>query len=304
MGKGVWQVAGACSFALLGGGVAGAQVFRAGIDLVSLGVTVVDRKGALVANLAPEDFAVYEDGERQAIEYFTRGDAGVPLHVGLLFDTSGSMEEDIALSRTAAVGFLKALPDAEDITLVEFDTEVRVSRFSPRDFARLVERIRGRTPHGFTALYDALGTYLAGASEVDGRKVLVLYTDGGDTRSAMSWSDTLTLLKASDVTIYAVGFLRHHTPASALAQRRRLEEMAAATGGRALFPRSARDLDEVYGDVLAELRAQYTLGYLSANERTDGRWRAVELRLTRADLKGARVRSRPGYFARFLEPAP
>jgi len=60
----------------------------------------------------------------------------------------------------------------------------------------------------------------------------------------------------------------------------------------------------VYGDVLAELRAQYTLGYLSANERTDGRWRAVELRLTRADLKGARVRSRPGYFARFLEPAP
>lgn len=134
--------------------------------------------------------------------------------------------------------------------------------------------------------------------------MLVLYTDGGDTRSAISWSDTLTLLKASDVTIYAVGFLRHHTPASALAQRRRLEEMAAATGGRALFPRSARDLDAVYGDVLAELRAQYTLGYLSANERTDGRWRAVELKLTRADLKGARVRSRPGYFARFLEPSP
>ena len=75
---------------LLSGGVAGAQVFRAGIDLVSLGVTVVDRRGALVTDLAPEDFAVYEDGERQTIEYFTRGGAGVPLHVGLLFDTPAS----------------------------------------------------------------------------------------------------------------------------------------------------------------------------------------------------------------------
>jgi Ca-activated chloride channel family protein len=284
-----------------------AQVFRADIDLVSVGVTVVDREGRLITDLTREDFAVVEDGVPQTIRYFARGDAvgqGAPLHVGLLFDTSGSMGDDIERSRTAAIQFLNTLPDAEDLTLVEFDTEVRISRFSQDDFPRLVERIRGRRPQGFTALYDALGTYLFGASEIDGRKVLVLYTDGGDTRSSLSWSETLTLLKASDVTLYAVGFLGRQTSVDALQQRRRLEEMAAMTGGRAFFPRSARDVDAAYDEVLADLRAQYGLGYVSTNTRTDGGWRTVEVRLRRAGLERARIRRRSGYYARFQEPTP
>ena len=291
---------------LIGNGPVGAQVpFRTQVDLVGLGVTVLDRKGNLVTELTKNDFEVYEDGKVQSVEYFTRGtDFGeAPLHLGLLFDTSGSMGEDINLSRSAAIKFLNALPDARDMTLVEFDTEVRLARYTQDDFARLVERIRRRRPDGYTALYDALGVYLAGAAEIDGRKILVLYTDGGDTRSSLSWSETLDLLKASDVTVYGVGFLEHQSSFGRLAQQQQIQQMAEITGGQAFFPQSADDVDAAYDKVLAELRAQYTLGYVSANTKTDGSWRKLEIKLKSPDLKGARIRSRRGYYAPFRETA-
>src|SRR5215510_15457293 len=154
--------------------------FRTGIDIATFGVTVVDRKGEYLTDLTADDFEVIEDGQKQAIKYFARGtdiENGPEMHVGLLFDTSGSMTEDIKLSRSAAVKFLNTLSDAKDMTLVDFDTEVRVAKYGQKDFPRMVERIRGRTPDGETALYDAMGVYLDGASEDEGRKILVLYTD-------------------------------------------------------------------------------------------------------------------------------
>ena len=289
------------------GVAAGQSRFRTQIDLVSLGVTVVDRDGRLVTDLTRDDFVIVEDGVPQTVQYFARGDdlgGGPPLHLGLLFDTSGSMGEDIRLSRTAAIRFLDALPEAEDMTLVEFDSDVRISRFSQDDFPRLVERIRGRRPSGFTALYDALGTYLAGAAEIDGRKVLVVYSDGGDARSSISWPDTLTLLQASDVTVYVIGFLRRVRSAGPLADRARLHRLAETTGGQAFFPGNLRDVEEAYEQVLAELRAQYTLGYVSTNTTMDGGWREVSIAATRSDLDRPRVRARAGYYALFREPSP
>ncbi len=95
------------------------------------------------------------------------------------------------------------------MTLVDFDTEVRVAKYGQLDFPRLVERIRARKPSGFTAMYDALGVYLDSAAEAQGRKILVLFTDGGDTRSTIRFGDVLTLVRASDVTVYSVGFLEN-----------------------------------------------------------------------------------------------
>ena len=146
----------ACSAVL-----AGQQpTFRAGTDLVTLGATITDRRGNFLADLNIEDFEVFEDGERQTVTYFARGgesSSSPQLHVGLLFDTSGSMGQEIALARSAAVRFLNTLREAVDITLVDFDTEVRLARYGQDDFPRIVERIRSRQPDGFTALYDALG---------------------------------------------------------------------------------------------------------------------------------------------------
>jgi Ca-activated chloride channel family protein len=255
-------------------GAAGQQpIFRARLDLVTMGVTVTDRRGNYISDLTQDDFEIVEDGRKQSITYFARGDeatAAPPLHVGLLFDTSGSMGEDIKLSRSAAVRFLNTLSDAVDMTLVDFDTEVRVAKYGQRDFARMVERIRGRQPSGWTAMYDALGVFLDGAADNEGRSILVIYTDGGDTRSTLGFSDVMTLVRASDATIHAVGFLEHQPSGSRLMQRQRLAEIAETTGGQAFFPTAMKDVEAAYDKIVAQIRNQYTLGYTSSNTAQDG----------------------------------
>src|SRR6185436_15078486 len=186
---------------------------------------------------------VIEDGKRQTLDYFANGDGDTapPMHLGLMVDASGSMQDDMKLAQGAAIKFLNRLPAAEDITLVDFDTQVRITRYPQRDFPRLVERIRQRKADGFTALYDALGTYLDGADSLDGRKVMVMYTDGGDTKSALSLTETLTLLKASQVTVYAIGLV-DNTGSARQTLQMTLRQLAEATGGQAFFPVAMKDV--------------------------------------------------------------
>ena len=198
------------------------------------------------------------------------------------------------MARTAAIKLVKALPDAVDVTLVDFDTQVRGARFSQNDFPRMVERIRGRKADGETALYDALGTYLDSASAQDGRKVVVVYTDGEDNRSSLNYAETMTLLKASDVTMYTVGFLSHLVSYRQLDARARLQRLTTPTGGQAFAPGSLKDIEQAYDKIVADIKAQYTLGYVSTNAGTDGKWRKVDVRVTRPGLK---TRARQGYFA-------
>lgn len=274
--------------------------FRAGVDLVTFGVTVVDRRGNLITDLGRNDFEVIEDGRPQPLEYLAVGDEALAdLHLGLMLDTSGSMTEDLKLARSAAIKFLNLLPQSEDITLVDFDTQVRVTRYPQRDFARLIERIRARKPDGWTALYDALGVYLDGAADQRGRPILVMYTDGADSRSNLSWGDTLNLLKASQATVYAVGLV-DNTGSARQDLRMKLQQIVDATGGQAFFPTSLKELDKAYDKVLTEIKGQYHLGYISTNLETDGSWRKVDIRVKRPDLK---VRTRKGYFAPFKPSA-
>ena len=276
--------------------------FRAETDLVNFGVTVTDRQGTFLTDLTADDFEILEDGKKQTVKYFTRGDETVSapeLHIGLLFDTSGSMGEDIQLARSAAVKFLNTLTDAKDITLVDFDTEVRVSRYGQQDFPRLVERIRARKPDGFTAMYDALGLYLQDADVDDGRKILVLFTDGGDTRSTIGFADVMTLVRASDVTVYAVGFVENQPSNARGQQRLRLTQIAQESGGEAFFPLSMKHVEMAYDKIVAQIRAQYSVGYVSTSTAFDGRWRKVEIKVRRPDLKDLRLQTRKGYFAPF-----
>ena len=285
-------------------------VFRSGVDLVHLGVTVVGKDGQPVSGLRAEDFVIQEEGREQGIAYFTRGLDNdletMPLHLGVLFDTSGSMDRDAGFAKTAAIKFLRDLNFAVDMTLVSFDTEVRVSRFGQSDFPRLVERLRGQETGGMTALYDALGVYLDGAFAQDGRKVLLLYTDGGDTRSRMRLGELLDLVRASDVTVYAIGFQTQLRVADRMMERLRLEEIVGLTGGQCYFPDSVDELDEIYAQIRDELAARYSLGYLSTDPTTDGAWRRVTVTLAgaRPELEGARIRARNGYFAPYFEDAP
>lgn len=276
-----------------------APLFKAGVDLVDFGVTVTDKRGALVTSLTADDFEIYEDGKKQVVTHFAVGDSDATpeMHLGLMLDVSGSMEEDLPFTKTAAVKFLNTLRDALDITVVDFDSEVRIARYSQAEFVRLIERIRQKKVGGDTAIYDAVGVYLDGASGQRGRKIMLLYTDGGDNRSSMTLHELIDLLKASDVTVYVIGELEHQPSSVKSLQRMVILQIAEVTGGQAFFPTSGKQLDEVYGKVLAEIRAQYTLGYVSTNTRTDGGWRKVEVRLTHRDDRGLRARARKGYFA-------
>lgn len=282
-------------------------VFRGGVDLVNITAAVTDGKGNFVTDLAREDFELFEDGRLQTLTHFAVGEPEIgrpraDIHLGLLLDVSASMSDDLEFTKTAAVKFLNRLTDAVDVTVMDFDTEVRAARYSQAEFARLIERIRQKKVGGYTAIYDALGVYLDGASGLEGRTIVLLYTDGGDTRSSLPLHDLMDMLKASEVTLYVIGMLEHQLSSGRTLQRMTLQQLADVTGGRAFFPTSAKELDRLYDQVLTEIRAQYTLGYVSTNTKADGTWRKVEVR-PRRDARKLRVRTRPGYFARFVPGA-
>jgi Ca-activated chloride channel homolog len=128
------------------------------------------------------------------------------------------------------------------------------------------------------------------------RKILVVYSDGGDTRSAVSFADTMVMLKASDVTVYAIGFLQNQPQSVRNGQRMRLTQIAEVTGGEAYFPYSSRNLDAIYDKILEQVRAQYNLGFAPLGRR-DGTWRRLDVRLTNPEHRDLKVRSRKGYFA-------
>ena len=246
---------------------------------------MLDGDGGPISTLTADDFRVVEEGAEQRIAYFSRGleldSDRIPLHLGVLFDVSGSMTVDAAFAKTAAIRFLRGLDFAADMTLVEFDTQVRVSRFTQADFPRLVERVRSQRAEGMTALY----------------------TDGADTRSRLRYSELRDLLRASDVTIYAIGFQAQRRSMRQLRERQRLRRIAELTGGRAWFPASRDDLDDIYERIRGELEARYSIGYVSTDPTTDGAWRrvTVSLRGDRPALDDARIRAREGYFAPYVE---
>ncbi len=284
-------------------------LFTSSINLVHVGVTVVDEDGEPVVDLSPEDLEIYEDGELQEIQYFSRGmnvdNESLPMHLGVLLDASASMGgNDERLAKTAAIRFLNTITYAEDMTLVDFDETVRVGRYSQNDVPRLIERIRNRRRGVMTAFYDALGVYLDGAFDQDGRKVLLMYSDGYDTRSRMPFSETIELLRASDVTVYAIGFQGNIPSSDRLRERMKLEQLAEITGGRVFFPTEVDALDGIYEDIGRELETRYALGYISTNSNLDGTWRSVEVKVkpTRSELRDVDTRTRPGYYALYQEP--
>jgi Ca-activated chloride channel homolog len=272
--------------------------FQGRVDLVNVGVTVAGKKQQVVTDLGVQDFAVYEDGKPQQISAFATGAETVPmLHIGVLLDVSLSQLPHLGFTQSAVIKFLASLHDAVDMTFIEFASHVSGASYAQDEFPLLVQRVRSLRANGETALYDAIGRYLEIASEQDGRKVMVVYTDGADSCSRLNLDKLMKMLKASDVTVYAIGSFGLESISLTFPLRAQLSIMAEATGGTAFFPISVKELDRIYQQVLGEVRAQYTVGYVSTNEKSDGAWRKVEIKVTRADGKKLHVRARKGYYA-------
>jgi Ca-activated chloride channel family protein len=302
--------------ALLGATSAGAQdpeqrvpyVFESRVDMVSVPVAVTDEEGNFVTDLEVEDFTVTEDGVRQEVRLFAAGlkESWVDLPpemkdevsgrqvVGLMLDASGSMEEDMRLVRDAALKFLMNLPKTENLFVMDFDENIRLSQYSSDDQRLLSDRIADVRAEGWTSLYDAVGTFLERLYALDGRKTLVVFSDGVDSRSTLSVGDVLEMVKASDVTIHTIHFGASQSRNSrTFEQGRFLRQLSGETGGAYAFGDSLEQLDELYDKLLEELFSQYTLGYVSTNTKVDGKYRKIKIEVAREDVK---IRARRGYY--------
>src|SRR4029079_8155276 len=199
-------------------------VFSAGTDIVNITITVRDAQGRLVSDLTRAGFAIQEDGRPQAVQLFARAvepghNDTLALDLGLLLDTSESMIKMLRLSQEAAVRFLQSTPRARDLITIFFDEDIRLSRYDSENQQGLIERIETIKGGGWTALYDAIAVYLARVQDANGRKVLVLFTDGEDSRSALGLGEVLQLIRSSGVTIYPIAFTGGFPPGSARALR-------------------------------------------------------------------------------------
>ncbi len=274
-------------------------VFPVGLDVVEVTVTARDEGGRLVSDLRPEDFALREDGREQEMLIFAPASRPeereeLALNLGLLFDTSESMRENLRLSQESAIRFLEAIPRARDLLLVFFDRDIRLSRYTSENQQGIFGRILETRGEGYTALYDAIAVYLSRVAVTPGRKVLIVFTDGDDTASGTSPEEVIRMLRASSVTVYPVAFASPHRPGTIEALRARafLAGIAQATGGRVFEPRASKELAAIYRSILDELGCQYVIGYKSDNPARDGKFRKIALEVKRS---GVKLRYRPGY---------
>jgi len=286
------------------GAVLGAQspqIFRAGVELVSLNVTVTDNTGRLITGLNQEDFQVFEDGAKQDITFFTRSQ--LPIALALLLDTSASMDTKLGTAQEAAIGFAKRLRTQDLASVIDFDSRVVILQPFTNDGAALEKAIRETSAGGSTSLYNAAYIALnemkklrARSVEEIRRQAIVVLSDGEDTSSLLPFEEVLELAKRSVTGIYAIG-LRAKEPRVMSTFNEAdfvLKSLSQETGGRAFFPQSVGELDAIYSQIGDELASQYTVGYTSKNPRRNGAWRRIVLRINRPN---AIPRTKQGYYA-------
>jgi Ca-activated chloride channel family protein len=275
--------------------------FRAGIDLVSLAVTVTDPGGRYLTGLDSNDFAVYEDGVKQDVTFFNR--SNLPIALSLLIDTSASMEDKLATAQEAAIGFARRLRPEDLGEVIDFDSRVEVLQGFTNQTADLETAIRKTTVGGSTSLYNAVYIALrelqkarARSPEDIRRQAIVLLTDGEDTSSLVSFEEVLDVAKRSETAIYGIGLTSKEVESGGKGFKEAefvLREFTSQTGGRLFFTPKIEDLPGVYTRISDELSNQYLVGYTSKNPMRDGAWRRVVVRVDRPE---ANARTKQGYY--------
>lgn len=268
------------------------DVVRVSTELVVLNVTVTDKAGEYVPGLRLSDFKVYEDGkEIPASMISSFGVHESPFASVVLLDTSGSMESRLSLGRSAAIRFLDGLRPEDVAAVYKFDYKIeQVQDFSSgRDLAPMAFAIKAK---GMTPLYDAILEAVKALTErQEARKAIVVLSDGMDTYSKTSSSKALEAAMAIGSSIYTVDMSasngsRNHQNAMVL------KDFAEKSGGRFVATPGGPALRDAFASIARELGHQYTIAYRPLNQARDGRWRSLEIKLSREDLV---VRTRKGY---------
>jgi Ca-activated chloride channel family protein len=276
--------------------------FRAGVELVSLNVTVTDGASRYVTDLEDVDFQVYEDGVKQDVTFFNR--TNLPIALALLVDTSASMDVRLPIAQEAAIGFARKLRSQDLAEVIDFDSRVVILQPFTNKVSELEQAIRRTSAGGSTSMYNAIYIALkdlkkAVATNVEDirRQAIVVLSDGEDTSSLMSFEEVLDLAKRSETAIYPIGVRVGDSTSGTRGFKEAefvLRQLAQQTGGRAFFPSEMSELAAIYGQIADELSSQYTVGYTSKNGRRDGAWRRIVVRVNRPSLT---ARAKQGYFA-------
>ena len=274
--------------------------FRAGVDVVSLNVTAVDTSNHYVTDLEEKDFAVFEDGVKQDLSFFTRKQQTIAM--SLLLDSSASMEDKLPTLQVAATNFVKRLKSNDMAQVIDFDSRVEIRQAFTSNQNELQSAIQQTSAGGSTSLYNAI--YIAlkelakvkvGAEDDVRRQALVLFSDGEDTSSLISFDEVLELAKRSEVAIFTIALRGADTQSKGFHEAEFvMRQLAQETGGRSFFPAKIDDLNGVYSEIADELASQYTLGYSSKNAKRDGAYRRIVVQVSRANVM---PRTKRGYYA-------
>jgi VWFA-related protein len=290
------------------------QTLKVQANLVNLYATVRDKRHAIVADLKKEDFHIYEDGVEQKVEFFSR-EVSLPLTLGILLDTSGSVEQLLGAEQQTAGRFLeRVMRKSDEAMLITFDLNADQLEDFTSDVSaleRAINRARINTggnvrvtpstipqtgPLG-TVLYDAV--YLACREKLSGeagRKAIIILTDAEDNGSKVRLEEAIESAQRSDTVIHILlqsdprfGFGGFGGGGAGVARK-----MTNETGGRTIEVRNEKDLQKAFDEISDELRSQYTLGYTPSNPAHDGKFRRIRVETARPDTK---VLARQGYYA-------
>jgi Ca-activated chloride channel family protein len=286
------------------------ETIRINSDLVNVVVTPAGGPASALPDLKQEDFEILEDGAPQEIANFSRN-ADQPLKMVMLFDTSYSVAQRLNFERRAAARFFERVIRQQDrAAIFSVSTDVEVLQEFTNKVPLLVDATRQLKAQGATSLYDAI--YLASdyLKPAEGRRVILIVSDGGDTTSGKGLLEVLAHAQKSDSVIFAV-FTGSPWPSENLrdlAAERALESLTKETGGELFKPRlpdgrrpgdesdevSLKELDRTFADLADRLRTQYVLGFFSTNEKRDGSFRKLDVRIKKTNYV---ARARIGYYA-------
>ena len=278
------------------------------VSMVSVPVTVRKADGTFLKGLTRKSFRIHEDGKDQEITFFA--EEALPTHIAVVLDISGSVRPEWGTIKYATKRFLDNLSPDDDFSLTTFNNEVKLMMPWGKRTDRVDAVLTSIYCKDETKLWDAIWVVSTEVFKgLAGKKVMIIMTDGMDNQSIVSYAEAVRAAVENEIAIYIVSkteALRQYyeylypggVPQGYFAQAESiLRRLSYDTGGRVLRPNSFGQLDNIYAEVIEELRNQYTLGYTSANTAKDGSYREIRVGVSSQDARNVVITNRPGYYA-------
>jgi Ca-activated chloride channel family protein len=260
------------------------------VNSVLLETSVQEKSGRFVKGLAPSEFQVFEDGVPQVLDLVSHEAVGATF--GLMVDSSASMSRRLDFVQRTAATLTGYMTERDRMIVAPFSKELGPLTGPTDDRDTILEGIRAIRPVGGTSILDALVEMARRLESAEGRRAIVLITDGYDEHSTRSFEEALAAVRSAGATLYVVGI--GGVAGISIKGERLLRRLALETGGRCFLPARETQLAEVHDVLTDDVQNRYLLTYTPRNQKTDGTWRAVTVRTATPDLA---VRTRPGYFA-------